>query len=74
MSELDSKKETNTTLRVWIAVIIGVIVAVMKGVLESDNFDILSIIGLLSSVFLLIAIAFIQKAINENTKDIEKLD
>ena len=74
MGELDKKKESNTTLRVWIAVLVGLIVAIMKGVLESKTFDILSIIGLIGSVFLLIGIGFIQKAINENTDDIGRLD
>ncbi len=74
MGELDKKKESNTTLRVWIAVLVGLIVAIMKGVLESKTFGILSIIGLIGSVFLLIGIGFIQKAINENTDDIGRLD
>jgi len=74
MGELDKKKETNTTLRVWIVVLVGAIIAIMKGVLESKSFDIMDIVGLLSSIFLLISIGFIQRAINENTDDIGRLD
>jgi len=73
MGELDEKKESNTTLRVWIAILVGIIVAIIKGVLEAKTFDILSIIGLLGVVFLLIIIALIQKEINSNTRDIKDL-
>jgi len=73
MSELDEKKESNTTLRVWIAILVGIIVAIIKGVLEAKTFDILSIIGLLGVIFLLIVIALIQKEINSNTLDIKDL-
>jgi hypothetical protein len=74
MSELDEKKESNTTLRVWIAILVGIILAIMKGVLEADTFGILSIIGLGAVLFLIIAIIAIQKAINSNTRDIRDLD
>jgi uncharacterized membrane protein YhiD involved in acid resistance len=74
MSELDSKKESNTTLRVWIAILTGLIVAIMKGILDSKNFGLLSIIGLASVIFIVFAIIAIQKAINSNTEDIKELD
>jgi uncharacterized membrane protein YhiD involved in acid resistance len=74
MSELDSKKESNTTLRVWIAILTGLIVAIMKGILDSKSFGLLSIIGLASVIFIVFAIIAIQKAINSNTEDIKELD
>lgn len=74
MSELDEKKESNTTLRVWIAILVGIILAIMKGVLEAKEFEALSIIGLGAVLFLILAIMAIQKAINNNTRDIRDLD
>ena len=74
MSELDEKKESNTTLRVWIAILTGLIVAILKGVLEANTFGVLSIIGLGAILFLILAIIAIQKAINNNTRDIRDLD
>lgn len=73
MGELDEKKESNTTLRIWIAILVGLIVAIIKGVLEAKDFDILSIIGLLGVVFLIIIIGLVQREINNNTNDIRDL-
>ncbi len=74
MSELDEKKESNTTLRVWIAVLVGVILAIAKGILDAKEFGTLSIIGLGGILFLVLAIIAIQKAINNNTREIRDLD
>jgi len=74
MSELDEKKESNTTLRVWIAVLVGIIVAIMKGILEAKNFGIMSIIGLAGVIFLIFTIIAIQKTINNNTREIRDLN
>ena len=74
MSELDEKKEYNTTLRVWIAVLVGVIVAIMKGILEAKKFGIMSIIGLAGVIFLIFTIIAIQKTINNNTREIRDLN
>ena len=74
MSELDEKKEFNTTLRVWIAVLVGIIVAIMKGILEAKNFGIMSIIGLAGVIFLIFTIIAIQKTINNNTREIRDLN
>ena len=73
MGELDEKKESNTTLRIWIAILVGLIVAIIKGVLEAKDFDILSLIGLLGVVFLIIIIGLVQREINNNTNDIRDL-
>lgn len=73
MGELDEKKESNTTLRVWIAILVGIIVAIIKGVLEAKTFNILSIIGLIGVIFLIIVIGLIQREINNNTNDIKDL-
>jgi len=74
MSELDEKKEFNTTLRVWIAVLVGIIVAIMKGILEAKKFGIMSIIGLAGVIFLIFTIIAIQKTINNNTREIRDLN
>jgi len=74
MSELDEKKESNTTLRVWIAVLVGIIVAIMKGILEAKNFGIMSIIGLAGVIFLIFTIIAIQKTRNNNTREIRDLN
>jgi hypothetical protein len=73
MSELDEKKESITTLRVWMVVLVGVIMAIMKGVLEADTFGVLSIIGLGAVLFLILAIVSIQKTINNKTRDLRDL-
>jgi hypothetical protein len=73
MSELDEKKESITTLRVWMVVLVGVIMAIMKGVLEADTFGVLSVIGLGAVLFLILAIVAIQKTINNKTRDLRDL-
>jgi len=74
MSELDEKKESNTTLRVWLAILVGVILGIMRGVMMANTFGLLSIIGLGAVLLLILAIIAIQKAINNNTRDIRDLD